>query len=305
MRLLLIVIYLLSFGTLASINQPADTSSTLYAVGRGNDSKQAEKDALLRIAQKITATISVESKSLLKYSNGHSTEEFSEIARVSTENLPVYRYQIEKKHDGSPSEVLISIDTNELMNAYRQKLDSEIKKIRSAIEYAKNTLEIDAVVSVLSVKKELERAYTVLNALLALSNQDMSRYAEQIIPLITEANQQMSRINLKVISDSNNTDISDYVTKSIVRSGLSSEKGSQYQVLFSGKSQLAKKNGQFRIKRTIRVELRRVGETQSISVRNYNYISPVLDSKEQAELAVYEMALSEFGAEPILLILGV
>lgn len=305
MRLFGLFALSLSLTVNAGIDIPSDSGSTIYGLGAGHSIQEAERSAVANIAQKMVSNISVETRSLVEFKNGETNEEFSELMVMESDRLPIYGYRVEKQVNGDLYEVLVSIDTHQLANAYHSKLSSDITRIENIIKLAKTSEPIDALKHMLSIREELASIYTVSGALQGITKNDASHYQDRLLPLLHEASIQKSRAHVQVISDRSTTDISDYLTEIAQRIGVTSQTGTKYQIVLSGKRKQASKNGQFRVNRSIRVELRQVGMVQPIILKNYNYTSPASESYEKAEDAIYEKFLLELGSEPLDKILGV
>jgi hypothetical protein len=232
------------------LNPPQNDSLNLYGVGYGNDKQNSEKNALDNLAQKIIVNISSSMEILKQESSYNQKSNFSEssqqkikseVAKISfvdfkNEKTEFYNNQIYS---------LVSVDRQNLINQYTQKVENCNEEINQIVAQQKNKSIIEQKAGFVRIDKLIAKAEPniVILESISINSEDVKQYKSNFQKLGLEHKDLNNKLNVYVKADNNSKKVADVIKAEFAKNDIkvnSQNSISQDQIIVEIKSNQTK-----------------------------------------------------------------
>jgi hypothetical protein len=209
------------------LNPPQNDNITLYGVGYGSDLKNSEQNALDNLSQKIIVSIS-SSMEISKQENSYNKKaNFSESSRQQIKSKVAQISFINFKNDKSAvfnNQIysLVSINRQELINQYEEKVNYYTDKINQISSQQKNKTLIEQKADFLQIEKLINKAEKDLNILnaIVLNREKTAKYKSKFKQLKLAHIKLNNALSIYIDSDKKSQKIAAVISTAFAKNGI-------------------------------------------------------------------------------------
>ncbi len=291
-----------------AVQVPTDTEETIFGIGYGEVSSEAERDALAQIALRLSARVSVEEKSLLSSQNGHAETAFSSASTITTDELLMPSYTLVERHEyQGQQQIVIAVERADIASLYQLEASNGLNQVAINQAQSRTGSAFRALSQALVNDSLLQQSQSLIRVLIGLDIE-----AEQTDTLVAQYQQLMAAhrqsiqlLSLNVTGDTRSQLAIEALNDNASMLGITADHQAPLQIVLRSREKQASSSGKVIAARKITVDIREQGQLESVMQRDLDFMSEPKNSKYEASAFIDDKIRSSLLSNGLVKIIGI